>query len=359
MLKDVNAKKKAATQYFNRLLKSNKNENIKLIAVAKNESPYLLEWIFHHLYFGFKEIDIYYNGCTDNTTDLIPLLADFPVNFINCDDTFNGEVQAPQVYVYRQAFHLTPNKVFDALLFLDIDEFWVPSDFTQTISDVCNNVGAFDTLSFQWRNKLEKQSKFKPAIEGEFSYEPLRQVKTLYRTYVSPAQLNPHNTLDEGLRQLFEDGSPLAPLNDQKSQVEVADNVKNAYILHRKERSEYEYIAMLLRGRPVTQHAEGLPLKANREGFKPNYKCETITYSGEDFDAYRAYMNQHMNEKRFTTFQKEAQEHVNNRYQLVRDLIENAEVRDKQLIDRLLRGVELPDILLAYNKFQEEMNIAK
>ncbi|AJP45116.1 hypothetical protein EP12_17215 [Alteromonas australica] len=56
MLKDVNAKKKAATQYFNRLLKRNKNENIKLIAVAKNESPYLLEWIFHHLYFGFKEM---------------------------------------------------------------------------------------------------------------------------------------------------------------------------------------------------------------------------------------------------------------------------------------------------------------
>lgn len=92
MLKDVNVKKKVIVQYFNRLLKCNKNENIKFIVVVKNELFYLLEWIFYYFYFGFKEIDIYYNGCIDNIIDFIFLLVDFFVNFINCDDIFNGEV---------------------------------------------------------------------------------------------------------------------------------------------------------------------------------------------------------------------------------------------------------------------------
>lgn len=40
---------------------------IKLVAIAKDEAAYLPEWIFHHLYFGFDQIDIYVNNTSDNT----------------------------------------------------------------------------------------------------------------------------------------------------------------------------------------------------------------------------------------------------------------------------------------------------
>ena len=41
--------------------------SLKLVAIAKDEAPYLAEWIFHHLYLGIHEIEIYLNGITDKT----------------------------------------------------------------------------------------------------------------------------------------------------------------------------------------------------------------------------------------------------------------------------------------------------
>ena len=321
---------------------------VKLVAIAKNESAYLLEWIFHHLYFGFSEIDIYYNGCTDNTEDLIPLINELPVNLINADNTFESSSQTPQVDIYKACFNKPHIHDCHALMFLDIDEFWIPTNFNDKVVDICNCVGNFDTLSFQWRNKIERNSHFDPAITAKIDVEAAKQIKTLYRSYLRPEYMNPHNVIDAGLNQKYEDGNTLETINEQNSQCKINDVAKNAYILHRKDRSEFEYIAMLLRGRPVNNNAQSdsaLPLKGNRQGFKQKYNTTVLSFEGESFQYYRDYMDAKLNDATFSRFIKDAKLHVNARYKLVLKIISEAPPREAALLKRLLTNVTLPDVV--------------
>jgi len=336
----------------NRTLAPKEIKTVKLIAVAKNESAYLLEWIFHHLYMGFTEIDIYYNGCNDNTIDLIPLIKEFPVNLINADDTFNSPTISPQVDIYKRCFRLRENRKFDALMYLDIDEFWVPNNFEDKISDVCNRVGEFESLSFQWKNKLEQHKPFAPALEKTTNVEAAKQIKTLYRSYLKPTRMNPHNVMDRGLNQKFEDGQTLKTVNEQRSQCQLSDSSKNAFILHRKDRSEVEYIAMLLRGRPINTGGskEELALKGNRHGFKLSYDSKTLIFDSTAFLHYRNYMDTILNSSAFNSFKKDAKLQVDMRYSLVLEAISKATDKDVVLLDKLLTNVTLPDVNQIYPK---------
>jgi len=336
----------------NRTLAPKKLKTVKLIAVAKNESAYLLEWIFHHLYMGFTEIDIYYNGCSDNTLDLIPLLNEFPVNLINADATFNSPTISPQVDIYRRCFRLRENRKFDALMFLDIDEFWVPTNFEDKIIDVCNRIGKFETISFQWKNKLERDTPYAPALEKSINVEAAKQIKTLYRSYLKPIRMNPHNVIDNGLNQKYEDGQILRTINEQHSQCNICDSAKNAFILHRKDRSEFEYIAMLLRGRPINTNTDQgeLTLKGNRHGFKLSYESKALTFDSGGFAQYRDYMDTILNSSAFNSFRKDAKLQVDMRYSLVLEIISKASEKDTVLLDKLLTNVTLPDVNHVYSK---------
>ena len=57
---------------------------IKLAAIARDEAAYLPEWIFHHLDFGFDEIEIYINNTVDNSSAVLENITDnYPVKVIN------------------------------------------------------------------------------------------------------------------------------------------------------------------------------------------------------------------------------------------------------------------------------------
>ena len=42
-----------------------------LVATAKNEGPFLLEWVAHHLAIGFTDLVVYTNDCSDGTDDML------------------------------------------------------------------------------------------------------------------------------------------------------------------------------------------------------------------------------------------------------------------------------------------------
>ena len=59
---------------------------VKLVAIAKDEGAYLVDWIFHHLYFGFYAIDIYVNRTSDNTFEIADKLKSLEqVRFLDGD----------------------------------------------------------------------------------------------------------------------------------------------------------------------------------------------------------------------------------------------------------------------------------
>lgn len=312
---------------------------IKLAAIAKNEAAYLCEWIFHHLYFGFDHIEIHYNGCTDNTADLAALLVNYPVSFICADETFNQPAMSPQVAVYRQVLRSSAREGYDAVLFLDIDEFWTPADLSSSIKDVMASMTFFDTLSFQWKNKYEQNELFAPAIQKSVLVDHVPQIKSVFKTYLRPNQMNAHGVVDAGYLQLFENGKEAKFTNEQKSRVNISETPENAFILHRKERSEKEYIASLLRGRPINTNNEKLVLKNNRRGFSSDTSLSLHNFPSQSFIQYCTFLLSKQSAE-LNDFQKLAQNNVLKTYQSVLQLIENPTSEQKGLLKKLLQGVK-------------------
>ena len=319
-------------------LRNKQVEKVKLAAIAKNEAAYLCEWIFHHLYFGFDRIEIHYNGCTDNTQELAPLMREYPVSFVCADSIFGQSSGSPQIAVYQKVLRKSRQEGYDAVLFLDIDEFWTPVDLTSSIKEIIDGISFFDTLSFQWKNKQEQQEMFAPAMQQQISVQHAPQIKTLYKTYLKPKEMNAHCMLDNGLVHRFENGQVTQFINEQKSRVSISHYPSNAFILHRKERSEREYIASLIRGRPIKTNNENVILKDNRRGFPSDIKASTYCFPSPSFKNYREFLLSKQSIE-MDAFQKLAQDNVSKAYQSVFKLIEIPTLEQKRLFKKLLHGV--------------------
>ncbi|GEA05810.1 hypothetical protein KUL42_05710 [Alteromonas sp. KUL42] len=163
--------------------------------------------------------------------------------------------------------------------------------------------------------------------------------------------MNPHNTLDEGVLQKFDDAKILKCINAQNSQVDSSNTPLNGYILHRKNRSQYEYIAMLLRGRPLAnQDSTVFELKNNRTGFYNVSNPITFNYNTTSYVEYRKFMDKHLQHEKFTDYFKTAKEHVDSRYLQVVKIVGENYLANKQGFERLLAGVTLSEIEIIRNR---------
>jgi len=50
--------------------KLKKTNKVKLVAIAKDEAPYIPQWIYHHLSIGIDLIEIHINNTTDNSLNI-------------------------------------------------------------------------------------------------------------------------------------------------------------------------------------------------------------------------------------------------------------------------------------------------
>jgi hypothetical protein len=105
---------------------------LSIVAIAKNETPYIAEWIEYHLLVGVQKFFIYDNESTDNLRDFLePYIKDGVVEYT----FFPGKRQ--QIAAYNDAIHRYSNVSF-WLAFIDIDEFLVPVE-DETIPDFLRN----------------------------------------------------------------------------------------------------------------------------------------------------------------------------------------------------------------------------
>ena len=98
---------------------------VTLVAIAKNEGPYILEWIAHHLAIGFSQIVVYDNESTDDTADLLRRVTRrvekvssvlWPSGRLHINDS-------PQTTAYN---HAVASLWSEWVMFLDLDEYLVP-----------------------------------------------------------------------------------------------------------------------------------------------------------------------------------------------------------------------------------------
>jgi len=96
--------------------------SLTLIALLKDEAPYLLEWLAFHRAVGVRDFVIYEDGSRDGSPALLRRLA--AADVLRWVD-WHGRALHPQIDAYNEAL-LFGRIATDWAAFIDLDEFLVP-----------------------------------------------------------------------------------------------------------------------------------------------------------------------------------------------------------------------------------------
>ncbi len=102
-----------------------------IVAAARNEGPYLLDWLSYHLSVGFEHVFLYTNENTDGSDELLGLLARHGV--ITLVQNARAALMGPQLKGYTHALTMLPQVLdYRWAALLDIDEYFAfePGVFT-------------------------------------------------------------------------------------------------------------------------------------------------------------------------------------------------------------------------------------
>lgn len=89
-------------------------------AIVKDELPYLLEWLAHHLLAGVTSFRIYDNESTDGTTEMLAALSRrYPIEVVGWPAV---EGRSPQLGAYNAGLQALRGAC-DFVAFIDVDEF--------------------------------------------------------------------------------------------------------------------------------------------------------------------------------------------------------------------------------------------
>jgi hypothetical protein len=121
-------------------------KRVALCAIAKNEGPYLREWIAFHLAIGFDRIFIFDNESTDGSPEIYSSINDDRFEVRNWP-TQSGK--APQAPAYNK-FLEQDGRLFDWVMFLDLDEF-LNLKRHNSISDFLDDYESYSAIIINWR----------------------------------------------------------------------------------------------------------------------------------------------------------------------------------------------------------------
>ena len=89
--------------------------------MMKDEGPYLLEWVAHHLAVGFTDLVVYTNDCTDGTDTMLMRLEALGLAHHRRNDIPKGLKPQPSALKYAQEDSVVQGS--DWVLVMDADEF--------------------------------------------------------------------------------------------------------------------------------------------------------------------------------------------------------------------------------------------
>ncbi|MBN2525997.1 MAG: glycosyltransferase family 2 protein [Deltaproteobacteria bacterium] len=269
--------------------------NVKPVAVAKDEAPYLADWVFHHLFFGFDKIEIYVNRTSDNS---IEILEEIKKTHPNVDyhladwiDFLPGDSRKHlQQICYMHS--VSQSADFKYVMFLDIDEFWLCSDFKTTINDFTRSMEnkSFGSIYFEWFNEDAVDVAFSPILQTTRGKVDVLG-KCLTRLPVSFKHVRLHVPKYENENAiLLADESTFRSQGPGRRNQDVhasKSSLKDFFILHRMYRSNAEYLSSLYRGNPQLN----FPIKLNRDGFGfPGHEKNVVEIKFP-IDEYTVYQN--------------------------------------------------------------------
>ena len=107
---------------------------LSVVAIMKDEGPYLREWIEYHKLVGVEKFYLYNNGSTDDTVEILsPYVKSGLVELID----FPGEKKQIPAYDDCVARHKMDTKW---LALIDLDEFMVPDSGGDKVTDILDKL---------------------------------------------------------------------------------------------------------------------------------------------------------------------------------------------------------------------------
>ena len=257
--------------------------SLKLVAIAKDEAPYLAEWIFHHLYLGVHEIEVYLNGITDNSYRIIRRISRLSgrVNFVQSDELLDLSIKAKKSFQLVVYDHVIKSEKaarrFSHLLFLDIDEYLLPARLGTNIHQLLKQSKDADVVSFLWHSDLPSMQRpsFSPVLSRSVWMRKMHQMKSMCRLSGAAKRSKIHTFLVDKKKSdaavfKLSDGSIPKLYNKRKlvsrSDLErLSGRFEPWFIYHRVFRSHDEYCASLVQGNLHRRNQQ--PIKNNRYGY--------------------------------------------------------------------------------------------
>lgn len=151
-----------------------------LFSCARNEGPFILEWVAYHRMIGFDPIVVFTNDCDDGTDELLDRLAVHGVVHHVRQRLTAGQV--PQHTAADAAFGHPAIARADWLMWIDTDEFLVLADPEFGVSDLVAALGAADGICVNW--KLFGDSGLDSWSPGLVTRRFTRRAENLYSRHV-------------------------------------------------------------------------------------------------------------------------------------------------------------------------------
>jgi hypothetical protein len=160
-----------------------------IVATARNEGVYLLEWIAYHKAVGFDHIFLYSNDNEDGSDALLEALA--AAGEVTWIKNVVGPGRRAQWKAYGHALRIMPDTLdFEWSLLIDLDEFFVPGPMFASIGDFLNwhSSRVVDAIGVNWLMVSSNgeshwrdepmATRFPKAISGANPH-----IKSLFRTH--------------------------------------------------------------------------------------------------------------------------------------------------------------------------------
>lgn len=256
---------------------------VKLCAIAKDEGPYLADWIFHHLHFGFDAVEIWVNGTEDASAQIVANISDRHPNVTGDNaDVLLAQCLASQDNfqwaAYAQMASTARQQGYTHVAFLDLDEYWVPADFESSIKAYVPDDPEVNVISFQWAMDTPDLDRrpFTQPFAGVESVQLDPHVKSVVRLDDSVRRYREHTArTHRGTRLLVREPFPMVDALAQRRGsfttrdflVRHWERVPEAFVLHCVNRSQTEYLASLTKG--LRQTGLDFAFKPNRGGYLP------------------------------------------------------------------------------------------
>ncbi|MGS0466402.1 glycosyltransferase family 92 protein [Cobetia marina] len=318
----------------------------RICAIAKDEAPYIVDWVFHHLYFGFDQIHVYINRTTDSTAEVLDNIAKiYPsvsYEYLDWIDACPIDVtKKMQVIAYAKDLHWARENNVDWWFCLDIDETWVPKKFDISIKDYLSTKSQEHAISFMWHNAFGEDEAFK-GVTPESRYFIGKQVKTISPIRnIKIKRVRVHRHKIEADTIVHDANGRPFKFSEENIQVASDDFVgeRDAYIVHQMFRSEVEYLNTLARGNPEHEFA----LKNNRPGYKKGVANlhPVFSWPVSNFEEYNKKKDNFYKTTNTISITKQSREYVFSRSDIVKSKILEMLKKGNADVEKLIAGTSL------------------